>query len=97
MAGKVIIAVSLDQEADRDLLDWLSRLPKGSRSAAVRAALRAHLHQGQVTLGDIYQKVARIERAIESGVTVAKGEQDGDAIEEPPEATDALSKLLQLD
>jgi hypothetical protein len=96
MAQKVVVSISLDTEGDRDILRWLGQ--QENQSAAVRKAIREHLGRGGVTLGDVYQVVARIERRLEAGVVVnAEGRTVTDAEwDEPAEAAAALDALAEL-
>jgi len=53
----VTISFCLDDQRDRDLLDWLRSHP-GSRSAIIRDTLRQGLgHAQAITIGDIRQAV----------------------------------------
>lgn len=95
MAQKVVVSISLDTVGDGDILRWLGR--QENQSAAVREAIREHLGRGGVTLGDVYQAVARIERRLEAGVVVGTGEQGaGEDWEEPAEAAAALDALAEI-
>ncbi len=95
MADKVIVTLSLDRQADRDLLRWLER--QENKSAAIRTALREHLARGGVSLADIYQAIRDLERRVQGGVVIAGGNgvQDGQ-VDEPPEAAAALDALANL-
>jgi len=92
MAKKVTFTVSMDAEADRDLLRWLER--QENRSAAVREVLRAHLGGGDVTLGDVYRAVQDLRAEIRSR-TIAAGPGCGEAVavDEPAAAAAALEQL----
>ena len=81
----------LDGEHDMDIVRWLDRQP--NKSAAIRAALRAHIANA-VTLLDVYQEVTELRRTIRNGVTVAGAGSD-DAPVNPlvAEAEAALSGL----
>jgi hypothetical protein len=92
MTRKVVIPVSMDTEADRDLLRWLER--QENRSAAIRDALREYIGRGSVTLGDVYQAVKELERKLQAGAAIAGS--GGDEWEEPPEAAAALDALASL-
>lgn len=96
MAHKVVIPVSMDTEADRDLLRWLER--QENRSAAIRDALREYIGRGSVTLGDVYQAVKELERKLQTGAMIVGGasQRSGDEWEEPPEAAAALDALASL-
>lgn len=92
MARKTVVTVSLDTEADKDILRWLDQ--QENRSAAMRAAIREHLGGGGVTLGDVYQAVKEIERRIEAGVVVGRVQAGaGESWEEPPDVAAALDAL----
>jgi hypothetical protein len=92
MGHKITMTISLDSEADRDLLGWLGR--QENRSAAVRGVLRAHL-SGGVTLGDVYAAVRDLERRL-SGMTLAGAPSEATVGDEPPEAAAALDALARL-
>jgi hypothetical protein len=92
----VTVSFTLDPTEDRDLLRWLEKLPRGQKSAAIRAMLRAGLGQGGVTLGDVYQAVKTLERKIQVGAVVTEGPAvDPDWPEEPPAAVAALDELAK--
>ena len=92
MGHKITVTISLDSEADRDLLAWLGR--QENRSAAVRRALRAHL-SGGVTLGDVYQAVKDLERKLRAGLTV-EASTVAPETDEPPDVAAALDALGRL-
>lgn len=96
--AKVVISFTLDPEEDAAILQWLKRYDRRQRSAAIRRALRDHL-TGGVTLGDVYQAVKDLERALErklkAGVTVQDTPADDGWIE-PPDAAAALDALGKL-
>jgi hypothetical protein len=94
MAQKTTVTLSLDTEADKDILSWLNR--QENRSAAVRGAIRDHLGNGGVTIGDVYQVVKTIERRIEAGVLVAGNGEPEAVADEPPEAAAALDALAAM-
>ena len=95
--AKVTVSFTLDGEADRDLVHWLDRLPKGKRSEAVREALREHLGRGGVTLGDVYQAVKDLERKLQAGAVVAcAAPVQEDDWDEPPDAAAALDALGEI-
>ena len=86
--AKATRAFSLDTETDSDLLAYLDSLPRGSVSAAIRAALRAHLEgsSGVVTLRHIYQAITRIEDRLDAGIVVSG---QGDQVEQNTSGGDA--------
>ena len=94
MAHKTIIPISLDVEADKDIIGWLQRQPKRARSASVRAAIRQHI-SGSVNLADVYEIVSRIERKIARGMIVTGGAaaSEADDYHEPPDITATLDAL----
>ncbi len=94
MGRKVIIPVSLDIEADRDILRWLEK--QGNRSKAIREAIREHLARGGVTLGDVYQAVKGLERKLQAGAVVIPSSGGGEEWDEPPDAAAALDALAEL-
>lgn len=96
MSRKTFVGISLDTETDRDIIRWLERLPKGTKSAAIREAIRAHIGGGGVTLGDVYYAVKDLERKVQAGVVVAPTQDPADEWEEPPDAAAALDALANL-
>lgn len=97
MARKVIIPVSMDAEADRDLLQWLEQ--QENRSGAVREALRAYIGRSGVTLGDVYQVVRDLERKLQAGAIVGgtpDDHDDDDGWQEPADVAKALDALADL-
>jgi Arc/MetJ-type ribon-helix-helix transcriptional regulator len=95
MAKKTTVTLSLDVEADKDILRWLDR--QENRSSAIRAAIREHLGRDGVTLGDVYQAVKEIERRLRAGAIAGtvRGEAR-ETWEEPPDAAAALDALGRL-
>ena len=97
MARKVIVPVSMDSEADRDLLQWLEQ--QENRSGAVREALRAYIDRSGVTLGDVYRVVRDLERKLQTGAAVSGTPDDcdsGNGWQEPPGVAEALDALADL-
>ena len=93
--AKRVMSFTLDTEADKDVARWLDR--QENRSAANRAAIRAHLQGGGVTLGDIYQAVKALERRIgRGGGEYARTQTDDTDWDEPAEAAAALDALADL-
>lgn len=92
----VTVCFTLDSEADRDILRWLARMPRRSKSAAIRDALREHLGGGGVTLGDVYQAVQELTRRVQAGGVVAGPGQEHDGLPEPPDVAAALAALGRL-
>jgi hypothetical protein len=90
----VTVSFTLDDQADREVVRWLARLPKRQKSAAIREALRAHLQGQGITLGDIYQLVREIDRKLSSGTVVAGAIDASEVdIDEPPDVAAALDSL----
>jgi metal-responsive CopG/Arc/MetJ family transcriptional regulator len=85
--AKVTVSFTLDSEQDRDLARWLDGLPKRGRSEAIRDALRAHLGQGSITLGDIYAAIMELKRQI------ATQSDHIPTNEEPPDLAAVLDNL----
>ncbi len=85
---RVTKSISLDTEADRDILRWLDA--QSNASEAIRMAIRVYLGRGGVTLGDVYQAVRDLDRKLRCSVAVAPDTEDW---EEPPEAARALETL----
>jgi Arc/MetJ-type ribon-helix-helix transcriptional regulator len=96
---KQTMPFSLDDNRDRDILDWLNS--QTNRSAVIREALRAamqrqaksHDTHHDNTLTDIYRLVLEINSRLESGVFVAS---PGATQDEPQEASEALDSLAML-
>ena len=97
MSHKTVVPISLDIEADRDIIRWLDRQPPRKRSQAVRDVLHQHI-SGSVSVGDVYEIVARIERKIERGVIVDSSPvgEDDDHHHEHPDVVAALDVLGSL-
>lgn len=89
--AKTVVSFALDEGQDRDLLRWLESLPKGTRSEAIRQALRAQLGHSGITLGQVYQAVKELERKLSVGIVVAS--DNVPEVDEPAAASDNLSKL----
>ncbi len=53
----VTVSFTLDDDADRDLLQWLACQPRRQKSAAIRESLRSCLNPQGVTLREIYGAV----------------------------------------
>ena len=87
---KVTVSFSLDSEKDRDLVHWLSNLPKRGRSEAIRDVLRSHLSHSGVTLGDIYEAIMGLKR---QGILTASRGDDALTNDEPPDVAAALDNL----
>lgn len=89
----VIISISLDDKEDRDLLAWLSRLPRGQKSAEIRRILRTGLNGADDFRQDIRDIKRDIKRLLESGAVVASGDGKVTAEDEPPDVAAALDRL----
>jgi hypothetical protein len=97
MSRKTFTNISLDTEADKDILRWLER--QENKSAAVRAAIREHIGRNGLTLGDVYRAVKELERKLEARAVVlarGTGESEGDSWDEPDDAAAALDALAEL-
>jgi hypothetical protein len=96
MAKKTVVSLSLDTEADRSILRWLDR--QENKSAAIRAAIRAHIGGGGVTLGDVYQAIRDLDRKLQAGVILQdRGDSGGgETWDEPPDVAAALDRLAEL-
>ena len=97
MSRKTFTNISLDTEADKDILRWLER--QENKSAAIRAAIREHIGRNGITLGDVYRAVKDLERKLEAGAVVVAGgagESEGDSWDEPDDAAAALDALAEL-
>jgi len=89
MARQTITFV-LDTVRDRDILHWLEG--QENKSAAIRAAIRAHLGRGGITLTDVYEAIQDLKRC---GWMTGSGAQAPAAIhnDEPPDVAAALDGL----
>ena len=78
MAANVVKSFSLHSEHDKALLARLDRLGRGELSGVVRAALNEWfmLHNGGVTLADIYTRLGTIERKLSNGGVVGEVQAD---------------------
>jgi cell pole-organizing protein PopZ len=87
-----VVNFSLDPDADRDIVRWLDS--QANKSAAIRAAIRAHMAKEQgVTLADVLAEI----RALPSRMrVVAPGADQVEAAagEEPIAAAANLDGLL---
>jgi len=86
---RTTVTFSLDTEADRDLVRWLDGQQGRQRSAAIRAALRAGIGRGEVTLADV---LAAIEELRAAGLQ-ATPRGVATSSEEPPDVAATLDKL----
>ena len=84
------ITFVLDSDRDRDVLRWLEAQP--NKSAAIRAAIRGRIEQGDVTLGDIYAAIQDLKSRSWAQVPDA---QEGDTAtgDEPPDVAATLDSL----
>jgi predicted transcriptional regulator len=91
----VTVSFTLDDQVDREIVQWLARLPKRQKSAAIREVLRGHLREQGVTLSDIYQAVREVDRKLATGAVVVEVNEVGDttSADEPPDVAAALDSL----
>lgn len=91
----VTVSFTLDDQADREIVQWLARLPKRRKSAAIREALRQHLQGKGIKLSDVYQAVREIDRKLAAGAVVVGVNDPSDAIDtdEPPDLAAVLDNL----
>ena len=91
----VTVSFTLDDQVDYEVVQWLARLPKRQKSAAIREALRRHLQGQGITLCDIYQAVREIDRKLASGAVVVGIDNANDVVDadEPPDVEAALDNL----
>jgi hypothetical protein len=94
MAEKVVVSLVLNAQRDADIIKWLDSRD-GSKSEAIRAAIRARIGTQGLTLGDIYQAIKEIDRKLARGVAVASATNEEPAGEEdvPQDILDALDNL----
>jgi len=86
----VIYSFSLDEKNNMAVKRWLDSLPNRQRSREICTILEAHIN-GQVTLLEIYQKLAAIEQRIGNGIVMAT--ETSIIIDEPPDIAANLDKL----
>lgn len=93
--AKVTRSFTLDDQADRNILNWLDRVPSRKKSEAIRVALRDHLHGREVTLGDIYRAVQELDRRMASGAALAEASETRELADtdEPTDVAAALDSL----
>jgi hypothetical protein len=97
MGRKTFTNISLDIEADKDILRWLER--QENKSAAIRAAIREHLGRSGITLGDVYRAVKDLERKLKNGAVVVAGgagSAGNEEWDEPADVAAALDALAEL-
>ncbi len=94
MAEKVVVSLVLNAQRDADIIKWLDSRD-GSKSEAIRAAIRARIGTQGLTLGDVYQAIKEIDRKLARGVAVATttGEEPADEEDVPQDILDALDNL----
>ena len=95
--SKVTVSFTLDSDKDRRILRYLEGLPRGAKSAAIRAALDAHLGDGDITVGDVYRAVKDLQRKMATGLILAQAGNRGDALsgaaDEPADVAANLESL----
>ena len=89
MARQTITFV-VDRERDRDILRWLEE--QENKSAAIRAAIRAHLGRSGITLADVYEAIQDLKRGAWLAVPNAQAPAEVDN-DEPPDVAAALDSL----
>jgi hypothetical protein len=95
MADKRVISLVLNAEKDADIIKWLNS-QDGSKSEAIRAAIRARIGTQGITLGDVYQAIREIDRKLARGVLVASdtgAEAPAGDEDIPEDIKDALDNL----
>jgi len=82
---KVVIPLSLDDERDADIIQWLNQ--RENKSSAIREAIRAYL-ANDLTLADIYREIQALKSCSCSFVPAQNQPISG--------VDEALDKLLGL-
>jgi hypothetical protein len=88
--AKQTVTFVVDTERDRDILRWLSS--QDNKSAAIRAAIRAHLGREGITLIDVYQAIQDLKRGGWASVPDAQPHSLARS-DEPPDVAAALDSL----
>ena len=78
MAGNVVKSFSLHRDHDKALLARLDKLGRGELSKVVRAALNEWfmLHNGGVTLTDLYQAISKLDQKLSNGAVSIEAQGD---------------------
>jgi len=78
VAANVVKSFSLNTHHDKALIARLDKLGRGELSKVVRDALNEYfsLHNGGVTLADIYTRLGTIERKLSNGGAVGEVQAD---------------------
>lgn len=93
MAEKVVVSLVLNAQKDADIIRWLDA-QEGSKSEAIRKAIRAHLGRQGITLADVYQAIKEMDRKLARGVVVATEDATtGDLPDEPADLAATLDNL----
>jgi hypothetical protein len=94
---KTTVTFSLDTEQDGDILTYLGGLPKRQKSKTFRDAMRAHIGNAGLTLGDVYQELAEIRRMLRHSAVVAHSADDpGNLKTDDPEIAEVKAILAGL-
>jgi len=88
---KVTLGFCADTERDADVIGWYKS--QDNKSAAVRAVIRQGING--VSLADLYEKLAEIEKLLRSGVVSVVGSLDEGTTLDPEieKVREALDKL----
>ena len=82
---KINVSFSLDDKEDADIIRWLERQRRGSRSEAIRQAVRTGWKSG----AGVEAKVDEILRRLDGGVVMGRNVES----EAQPQRRAALDKL----
>ena len=94
--ASVTFSFCVDTQHDRNLVRYLEGIPKRKRSERIRAALYQYMGEA-VTLGDVYQELAEIKRAIRSGAVVqSSGDVGEDQEADDPRVARAKDAIADL-
>ena len=79
-------AFSYDDKRDAAIDAWLADLKEqgANKSAAIRAALMAHIEGTSFTLGDVMNELEAIKRLLRSGVVVQQGDEGDETDQSEP-------------
>ena len=90
---RINISFYLNNDRDRDLVDWLDSLPERERSMAIRKILRVGLGMSNITHDDLYRAIQDLGRKLQSGAIIPISNQDDAPMDEPPDIVATLDKL----
>jgi len=88
---KVSLGFCADTERDADVIEWYKS--QDNKSVAIRMAIRRDI--SGVTLADLYEKLAGIEKLLRSGIVPVANATDENTVLDPQieRVREALDKL----